>query len=274
MDPALRAFSDLVRTPDPEIDLARTALEIARVEHPELIPDHHLKRLDELARASGTSAITDPFNALHRLREFLFDEEGFAGNHQDYYDPRNSCLNDVLERKLGIPITLSVLMMEVGRRVGLPILGVGLPGHFVVRADVTDEPVLLDPFDAGAVLTHERATELVARALGRRVKLGDEHFTPASRRQILTRMLMNLRSVYSRREDWGKALAVLDRLLVLDAECAAYQRDRGTVLIKLGDVYRGVADWERYLRRCPEAKDSETVREQLRKVRRRLSALN
>lgn len=274
MDPALRAFSDLVRTPEPEVDLARASLEIARLEHPELIPEHHLKRLDELARTSGTAAIADPLNALHRLREFLFEEEGFAGNPKDYYDPRNSCLNDVLERKLGIPITLSVVMIEVGRRVGLPILGVGLPGHFVVRADVADEPVLLDPYDAGAVLTPERATELVTRALGRRVKLGEQHFAPASRRQILTRMLMNLRSVYSRREEWGKALAVLDRLLVLHEESAVYHRDRGTVLVKLGEFHRGVADWERYLRRCPAAEDSENVREQLRRVRRRLAALN
>jgi regulator of sirC expression with transglutaminase-like and TPR domain len=274
MDPALRVFSDLVRVPDPQIDLDRAALEIARVEHPDLVPKQHLERLDELARASGTAAITDRLGALHRLREFLFDDQGFAGNNKDYYDPRNSCLNDVLDRKLGIPITLSVVMMEVGRRVGLPILGVGLPGHFVVRADVANEPVLLDPFDAGAVLTHERACELVARALGRRVKLGEQHFAPTSRRQILSRMLMNLRSVYSRREDWSKALAVIDRLLILDAECAAYQRDRGTVLVKLGELHRGVADWERYLRRCPEAEDSENVREQLRKVRRRLAALN
>lgn len=274
MDPALRAFCQTVRAADPDLDLARGALEIARIEHPDLTPARELLRLDSLAARSGARSVGDPLKALHRLREFLFEEEGFSGNAADYYDPRNSCLNDVLDRRLGIPITLSVLMMEVGRRVGLPILGVGLPGHFVVRADVGPEPVLLDPFDGGAVLTPERAAAVVARALGRQVPLTGQHLAPVTKRQILTRMLMNLRGIYLRRAEWAKALAVFDRLLVLDAGAAVHFRDRGTVLARLGRTGRAVADWERYLTCCPQADDAERVRQELRRLRLRLAALN
>ncbi|MGH7313568.1 MAG: SirB1 family protein, partial [Candidatus Rokuibacteriota bacterium] len=190
MPERLEQFAELVRLPPEALDLGLAALLIAQVEHPGLSPAHSLMHLDELAAASGAARVGDPLKALHRLREFLFEEEGFTGNAGDYYDPRNSCLNDVLERRMGIPITLSLMMMEVGRRVGLSIVGVGLPGHFVVRADVGSEPVLLDPFDGGAVLTHERAADLVARALGRLVGLTEAHFVPASKRQMLSRMLM------------------------------------------------------------------------------------
>lgn len=273
MDPGVRAFAKLVSAPDADVDLGYGALLIARIQHPDLEPAHALKRLDELAARSGAGSVGDPVHALHRLREFLFEEEGFRGNTEDYYDPRNSCLNDVLDRRLGIPITLSVLTMEIGRRVGLPILGVGLPGHFVVRADVTAEPVLLDPFDGGEVVTHERAADLVARALGHRVTLNDEHFAPVGRRQILSRMLTNLRIAHGRRHDWDKTLAICEYLLAL-AESPAHVRDRGTALVRLGQLHRGLADWERYLNASPQAEDAETVRWHLRRARQRLAVLN
>jgi regulator of sirC expression with transglutaminase-like and TPR domain len=274
MDPLLQAFCDVVRGPEPEVDLAAAALEIARLEHPDLVPALQLPRLDRLAARSGAGAVGDPLKALHRLREFLFEEEGFSGNVEDYYDPRNSCLNDVLDRRLGIPITLAVLMMEVGRRVGLRILGVGLPGHFIVRADVGREPVLLDPFDGGAVLTPERAAQVMARALGRSIPLTEQHLAPVTKRRILIRMLLNLRGIYVRREQWARALAVLDRLLVLDGSAAAHYRDRASVLCRLGQLHRAAVDWERYLSRCPEAEDAEAVRRQLRQARRQLAGLN
>src|SRR5918994_6263124 len=134
MEP-LRAFADLVKTPESAIDLGLGALLIAQIEHPALEPKAGLARLDDLATRLGTGDV-------HRLRRFLFEEEGFAGNADDYYDPRNSCLNDVIDRRLGIPITLSLLAIEVGRRVGLVVHGVGLPGHFMAEAD----GVLFDPF--------------------------------------------------------------------------------------------------------------------------------
>src|SRR2546430_14052765 len=148
-DRALHDFRDLVRMP--EIDLAAAALAVARIEYPDLAPERSLAKLDDLAARSRVPKRGDGRRAVARLRDFLFEEQGFRGNADDYYDPRNSCLNDVLDRQLGIPITLAVLTMEVGRRVGLDIAGVGLPGHFIVSAAVGGRSVLLDPFHGGAV---------------------------------------------------------------------------------------------------------------------------
>ena len=274
MDPALQAWADLVRPGEREPDLAVGALALARVEDPNLIVEHHLKCLDELAARSGAASIADRVRALHRLREFLFDEEGFRGNADDYYDPANSCLNRVLERKLGIPITLSVVLMEVARRVGLDVRGIGLPGHFIVGATVGADTVLLDPFDGGAILTQETAADAVARALGRRVQLTADHFAASTCRQILTRMLLNLKGAYVRREEWAKGLAVVDRLLVLEGKASVYARDRGTLLVKLGDLLRGAAEWERYLTDHPQAADGDRIKRELRRVRQRLGTLN
>jgi regulator of sirC expression with transglutaminase-like and TPR domain len=273
-DTALRAFGDLIRVPEPAIDLARGALGIARIEHPRLVPEHSIKLLDDLAARSGATGLGDELRILHRLREFLFAEEGFRGDADDYYDPRHSCLNDVLERRRGIPVTLALVMMEVGARVGLRILGIGLPGHFVVSARVGADSVLLDPFSGGALLTREDAHKVVARAVGRSVRLTEADFVPCTRLQMLARMLNNLKAIYVGRREWGKAMEAIERLLLVDADSSSHLRDRGSVLVKLGHFHRGIADWEQYLARNREASDVETVRRQLRRVREGLAALN
>ena len=164
VDPAAREFAAAVSRPDGQIELARAALIIAKSEYPTLDVEANLDRLEALARRARTSrAIVDPLGQLHRLRECLFEEEGFSGNSEDYSDPRNSYLNDVLDRRLGIPITLSLVLIEVGRRLGLEMEGIGLPGHFITGARVDGEQVLLDPFNRGAVLTAEGCSEVVAR---------------------------------------------------------------------------------------------------------------
>jgi regulator of sirC expression with transglutaminase-like and TPR domain len=272
LDRALDDFKDLVRAP--EIDLAGAALAVARIEHPDLVPEPSLARLDELAARSTAAKIADQRRAVERLCDFLFDETGFRGNAHDYYDPRNSCLNDVLDRRLGIPITLSVLLMEVARRVGLEILGIGLPGHFCAGARLGDEIVLLDPFGGGRWLARREAEAIASRAVGRQVELTDAHFVPATKAQIVVRMLRNLQGIYARREDWGKALAVIDRLLVVEADAPMHVRDRGTVLVKLGELHRGASEWERYLTRYPQARDAAAFKEELRRVRQTLAERN
>ena len=270
----MREFQELVASPEPAIDLARGALLIAQIEHPGLDPTPTLARLDVLARRSEAAALADPRQRLERLRRFLFEEEGFRGNAEDYYDPRNSCLNDVLDRKLGIPITLSILAMELGRRLALSIHGVGLPGHFVVRAEIDGEGILLDPFNAGAVLGLDGAADVAARAVGRPLELRDEHLDALSKKSILTRMLLNLQAIYVRTEAWTKAVAVLDRLLLLDPRSSTYLRNRGGVLVKLGRLAEAAREWEQYLERHAGAEDAPDVRRELRRVRQALATLN
>jgi regulator of sirC expression with transglutaminase-like and TPR domain len=229
----LREFRELVARPETEVDLGRAALAIARIEYPDIAAASYLARLDDLATRSGASREGDARSKLDRLREFLFAAEGFRGNAEAYYDPRNSFLNDVLERRLGIPITLSLVMMEVGRRVGLPIAGIGLPGHFVVGARVGGESVVVDPFGGGRILRREDAEALVSRAVRRPVNLTDAHFVQASRTQIVVRLLENLKGIYAKHEDWAKTLAVLDRLLVVDPGDPAHARERGVVFAHL-----------------------------------------
>lgn len=274
MDPAVSAFHDLLRGPDATVDLARAALAVARIEYPELDARRELARLDALAARVGAGRRSEARETLERLRRFLFDEEGFRGNAGEYYDPRNSCLNDVLDRKLGIPITLSVLTMEVGRRVGLDIVGVGLPGHFIVSATIGGRPVLLDPFHGGVVLTPSSAADVAARAVGRPVKIEEAHWAPCPRRQIVVRMLRNLKTIYARRSDWDRALGVIDRLLLIDSETPMHLRDRGTVLVKAGRLWEGAAEWESYLNRYPSVPDAEAFRRELRRVRQELGSRN
>jgi regulator of sirC expression with transglutaminase-like and TPR domain len=274
-DHSLADFASAVGRPDGEIRLARAALLIAAAEQPGLDVDGYVGRLDALAGAAGPARrAADALSRLHRLREFLFEELGFAGDRSDYFDPRNSYLNQVLDRRLGIPISLSLVLIEVGRRLGLEMEGIGLPGHFITGARIGGEQVLLDPFNRGAVLTAEACGQVVRRALGRPVRLGPEHFAPVSNRQFLTRMLANLKGIYWRQEAWDKVVRVIDRMLALDPAAAGERRDRGAAWSNMGRLERGVADWERYLTEFPDAADHEQVRGQLRRVRQKLAQLN
>jgi regulator of sirC expression with transglutaminase-like and TPR domain len=274
-DPSLGEFAWEVSRPDADIDLARAALVIARSEYPALDVDAYLARLAALSEmAMSVRQTRDPLGRLHRLREYLFEEQGFAGNVEDYFDPRNSYLNDVLDRRLGIPITLSLVLIEVGSRLGLQMEGIGLPGHFVTGARVGGEHVLLDPFNGGTILTGEACGDLVARAVGRPVELTKEQFVPVTKRQFLTRVLNNLKGAYWRREAWPKVVAVIDRLLLLTPDAGGEWRDRGVAWTSLGEFAQALADWERYLTCFPNAADHEKVRTQFRRIRQKLAQLN
>ncbi len=274
-DPTLAEFTTAVSRPDADIPLARAALLIAAAEQPGLDVDRELARLDDLARSADPGRRdADDLRRLHRLREFLFEERGFAGDRVDYFDPRNSYLNQVLDRRLGIPITLSLVLIEAGRRLGLQMEGVGLPGHFIAGAWVGGDHVLLDPFNRGALLTREGCAAVVQQALGRPVRLQEEHFAPVTNRQFLIRMLANLKGIYWRQAAWDRVVRVIDRTLALQPRAGGERRDRGTAWVNQGRLERGIADWERYLTEFPNAADHEPVRGQLRRARQKLAQLN
>jgi len=274
-DASLEGWTAEVDRPDRDISLARAALALSRIEHPDLDSPRYLGRLDELADAiARVRGAASPVERLHGLREYLFEEQGFKGNRADYFDPRNSFLPDVLDRRVGIPISLSLVLIEVGRRLDLPMEGIGLPGHFITGVRLDDAPILLDPFHGGTILTPEACRELVSKALGKRVRLTEASFAPVGSRQFLARMLANLKGIYWRTEQWAKAVRVSDHLIVLDPKAGTERRDRGVALAKAGQYQQGLADWERYLTEFPDAPDNAEMRGHLRRVRQKLAELN
>lgn len=207
----VEAFARVVAVPDADIDLARAAFLIAATRYPDLDVDGQLRLLDGLATAGRSllSEETGPLFSCNVLSQYLFDEVGFRGNHDDYYDPKNSYLNDVLARRLGIPITLSLLYIEVGRRLGIPLVGVGMPGHFLVHhRDVED--LFIDPFFGGILLSEDECAERLEEITG--MQLRREHLAPVTNRAFLTRMLRNLQGIYRQQKD-AYALAGIEQLL-------------------------------------------------------------
>lgn len=267
-------FRDVIELPDEEIDLGQAALLLATVETPDLDVGTWLTRLDELGaevrdRAAGA---TGDYRRLEALTRYLYGELGFQGNVASYYEPRNSCLDQVLERRQGIPISLAVLLIEVGARSGIPLLGVGLPGHFLVR-HARHAELLLDPFDRGRILTRIECAGLLEKVFGSEAALDPEMLRPVGTRQILVRMHNNLRAIYLERRDLKKAARVIDRLARLETDVPRHRYDRGVLRLHAGDP-RGIEDLEHYLAEEKEAPDREEIEATLKKARRKLAPVH
>ncbi|MEJ2679566.1 MAG: transglutaminase-like domain-containing protein [Gemmatimonadota bacterium] len=263
-------FAELVQGPEAEIDLATGALLVAAGEYPQLAVEPYLRRLDLLAERvrdrvwNETSSLV----MLQELSHVLFVEEGFRGNSEAYYDPRNSFLNDVLDRKVGIPITLSVVFLEVGWRLGLPLAGISFPGHFLVRYDGEAINLLIDPFAEGQVRFEDEAQQLLDGVYGGMVRLRPEFLQPASTRDILYRILTNLKGIYLNARDDHRALAAVEQLLLIRPTAAGEVRDRGMLLARAGRPDEAIADLERYLAFAPAAPDATRVRSLIRELTR------
>jgi regulator of sirC expression with transglutaminase-like and TPR domain len=260
-----REFRQAVERPEAAIDLGRAALTIALAEYPELDCLDYLRRIDslalEVAERSGTDA--DAFRSLAALNFVLFSHHGFRGNRDAYYDAENSFLNRVIERKTGIPITLSVLYMEVAQRIGLNFEGVGFPGHFLVKTAIDSNEIVIDPFNAGEIKSPKDLDQMLREMYGGKVGLRPEFLAPVTRKQILLRMLGNLKAIYGRSDELVKMLAVLDRLIILDPDAAEEVRDRGAVYLRLECYGQAKDDFETYLRLAPDARDAAAIRDQL-----------
>lgn len=260
-----REFRQAVDRGEGKIDLGRAALTIALTDYPDLDIAAYLARLDRLAvevtqRCDGSGEV---YNSIAALNYVLFKQHGFRGNSDDYYDPKNSFLNEVLERKAGIPITLSVLYIEVAQRVGLAVEGVGFPGHFLVKHAQNGVEIVIDPFQQGDIKSREDLTRMLGGLHGGAVGLHDEYLKPASKKEILRRMLGNLKGIYAKTNDLVKLLSVLDQAVILDPGAAGEVRDRAMVYLRLECFTQARADFESYLKLAPEAQDAAAVREQL-----------
>ncbi|HLJ14570.1 MAG TPA: transglutaminase-like domain-containing protein [Bryobacteraceae bacterium] len=260
----------------PDIDLDRAALEMAAIEFPSLDPEPSLATLEAIA-AELRERLRGAAGGLERVsiaNDFLFEHLGFRGNQADYYNPHNSCLNQVLERRSGIPITLSLVYIEVARRVGMPVQGIGLPGHFIVHYDDGRFAAFIDPFHGGRLLTSEDCEALVRERLGADAPVDPSMLAPAGKKQILVRMLYNLRAIYIRNQAFGQALEVLNLLIVANPMSAQERKQRGLVHLHLRKLTAGRVDFEEYLRLSPEASDREEIRQQLETIHRWLGTLN
>ena len=277
MSPAER-WKEIVAGPEEDIDLADAALVIAAHEYPGLDVNAYLARIAELAETLKGRLRRDigPTDALVALNRYLFEELGFSGNTADYYDPRNSYLNEVLDRRLGIPITLSVLCIEIGRRIGLALHGVSFPGHFLVKCVVRDGVVVLDPYARGASLSLDDL-QLRLKTLRGETPPPDmvQHMLAAAgRKDILVRLLRNLKSNYLERRDPARALAAADRIIELAPRAAEEYRDRAGIYLDLECFRAALSDFRDYLMLKPGADDAAVVQRRVVELQQIAARLN
>jgi regulator of sirC expression with transglutaminase-like and TPR domain len=265
---ALPDWNELASRGDDELPLLDTALLFARDEYPDLDPGEYNAAIqgyaDALKPKLGGDA--DLPATLTTINRYLFEELGFAGNTSQYDDPRNSYLNQVFDRRLGIPISLAVVQIELTRRLGLPLDGISFPGHFLVRLPVDDGILVMDPYNKGRPVSADELKERASPHLGGRppddVQL-IEILAPATHRTILARMLRNLNGLYQHSEDWERVARTSDRLLKLTPDAAEALRDRGLAYRELGYTLGAREDLARYLQKLPTADDAESVRSTL-----------
>ena len=274
--PCRQRFAALVSQSETAIDLAEAALVIAQEEYPELEVAHYLSCLDGMGAEvqARVGPREDPHRLIAALGDYLFREQGFHGNTDDYYNPRNSFLNDVLDRRTGIPITLSAVYMEVGRRLGLGLHGVGMPGHFLVKYTGQGEEIVIDPFNGGTIVSPAECQRILDRIYHGKVAFEPRLLATVGTRQILTRMLNNLKAIYFKKQEFGKALSIVERILILEPGTATEVRDRGLLLSQLKRYPEATADLERYLKLAPGAEDSEVICDHLRSIRQRVASMN
>jgi regulator of sirC expression with transglutaminase-like and TPR domain len=294
----VRSFAHAALSPDP--DLAIAALMIARIEYPSLDSGPYLDRLDALGQEAKLRVAAAPIHAsdapprvdpdryarVMALNEYLFKELQFVGNEVQYEDPRNSFLNEVLDRRTGIPITLALLYIEVARRAGLQVEGINFPGHFLLRCRARRgspylEDLIIDAFHGGALLSEDACRELLYRQAGADAVFESHLFARATKPQILARMLLNLKRVYVRMHSFPQAKDATELLLAVDPSAANELRDRGLLAYHLKDFAAALRDLQAYLQLASTAKadkdetdDHEQIWEHVKALRRRAASLN
>ena len=284
MGVALQPFAQLISQEDARIDLSRACLLIAQDAYPDLDVERYIGEIERMAtrvraRLAPTAAGEDRVVALNQL---LYEELGYWGNTEDYYDPRNSYLNEVIDRRTGMPITMSILYMELGRRIGLPVEGVSFPGHFLVRVRLRGGMLVLDPFSGGAPQSEDELRSRVKRVIPDGVADDlpaselplDQFLEPATNRQILARVLRNLKGIYRKANKPERMLDVLNRMLLVTPDASAELRDRGYVYQRLECYRAAFKDLTDYAEREPDAPDLDEVRSKLMELSALCARLN
>ena len=273
----------------PGTSLARATLLIARIEYPRLDPEPYVARLDAMGEAArraiaqhiDTTGDTSTLSGVTALNDYLFAEQQFVGNRDHYEDPRNSCLNEVLDRRTGIPITLSVVYMEVARRAGLQVDGINFPGHFLVRCPEQKGHLIIDPFHSGALLSEHKCRLLLQNHVGNEVAFSKSLLAPATRQQIIVRMLLNLKRIYVNMRSFPQARDVTELLLAITPSALSELRDRGLLAYHLNDVTAALRDLQSYLKLVSmgemdkdQREEHQQIWEHVKTLRRRVASLN
>jgi len=268
-----RHFLEMIQRPDAEIDLAHAALLVAAENDPALDVDAEMARLDRWAEELGRRI--DPtwnnLQRLARLRTFMYEELGFKGDVRGYYTPANSLLHSVMSRRLGIPLTLSIVFMEIGWRIGVPFEGVGFPGHFLVRLPGEPGDLLLDPYDHGASVHEEDCRRMIELTTGGTVPYDPSMIRSLGKRDMIARLLFNLKVACLKTGDDKGALSAVERLLLLHTNDPPELRDRGLLLYRLDRYREARSSLEAYLRARPDALDREVIERHLAALQMMLS---
>jgi regulator of sirC expression with transglutaminase-like and TPR domain len=266
---ARRRFREIADRPDPHVDLVEASLVIALEERPSLDIDSYLSQV-----SAWSGAIIDRLEGAHDverviavINQFLFDEEGFRGENDDYYDPRSALVSEMLDRHAGLPITLSILYLEISRRVGIDAAGVSLPGRFLVKLSGVFGEIVVDPFDGGRILSTIELQKMLDSLYGGGVRLREHHLRSFSRKEVLARELAQLKAAYLARHDLVHAAATIDRLLILDDRDAFEMRDRAGLAMQMHSYATAIDCLQRYLSLMPHADDRNAIREQIEYLR-------
>jgi regulator of sirC expression with transglutaminase-like and TPR domain len=269
-------FVRAVEGPEPALDLARAALLVAAESDPRVDIDHQMHTLDSWA-AELRSRLDPGWNNLQklaRLRNYVFEELGFRGDSQDYFSPSNSLLHEVMERRIGVPLTLSIIFMELGWRIGIPFEGVGFPGHFLVRLKGEPRDLVLDPFNYARTMHEDDCRRLLDEVTGGRVRYDGRLLASVTKRDIITRLLRNLKGAYLRSHEDEGALAAVERLLLLDPQDLDEVRDRGLLLYRLQRFGPALDALNAYLAGRAEAPDRDQVTQHAAVLRQLIASLN
>jgi regulator of sirC expression with transglutaminase-like and TPR domain len=254
---ARQRFMQEVRQPDEYIDLERAALYIAQETYPDLDVDAYIALLDGMAEAVRARLPEEeyPLRTIKVLNQYFFDELGFRGNQADYYDTKNSLLNDVIDRRVGIPITLSLIYLAIARRIAFPMQGVGLPGHFLITPVAAGTEFFVDAFNQGEILFQQDCVDRLNLMFEGQLVMQPTFLAPVTNQQFLARMLTNLKAIYLSQGDIGALLSTIERILILFPAAPIELRDRGLIYFRLSRWIESRLDLEQYLTAQPAARD-------------------
>jgi regulator of sirC expression with transglutaminase-like and TPR domain len=268
LSPASQRFYQEVQKADGRISLAMAALYIAQEDYWDMDPRHYIETLDRMADEVLKRLPKNryPLKVIQVINQYLFEELKFSGNRQNYYDPDNSCLNCVLDRRLGIPISLSLVYLEIAARLGFPMVGVGMPGHFLIRPAIDEMEVFVDPFHSGEILFLADCQARFYQQYGPEAAWQDSFLAPVPPKAFLVRMLLNLKTVYLTLEVFERAIATLDKLLILMPQQPQQMRDRGLLHYELQQYEQAEQDLKGYLRSHPQAPDYLNIQKILDRI--------